>query len=248
MDQAIEKIKSKYRVIFSDDQADLLDKILDYATKKHQGQFRQNGEPYIYHPIEVADILLDLGLDVSAIGAAFLHDTVEDTDATESEVATLFGEEIAELVMGVTKLAKITFKSKEDEQAENFRRMYFAMAKDLRVILIKLADRLHNMRTIGSKRRERQIAIATETLEIFSPLASRLGLSYIKCELEDLCFKVLYPEDYDKLVKEIPLKRAERQGLVNLLCAKLTNIIRELGIVGEVSGRPKHYYSIYKKM
>lgn len=248
MDAVIEKIKSNYRLVYNEQQVELLDKVIDYAEKKHRGQFRQNGEPYIYHPIEVANILLALGLDYATIGAAFLHDTIEDTDATEDEIYSLFGEEIAELVMGVTKLAKYIFKSKEEEQAENFRRMYFAMAKDIRVILIKLADRLHNMRTISSKRHDRQVAIATETLEIYSPLASRLGLSYIKCELEDLCFKVLYPEEYDKLVKEIPLKRAERQGLINLLCAKLQNILSELNIVGEVSGRPKHYYSIYKKM
>lgn len=248
MDVVIEKLKSNYRLVYDDQQAELLDKIIDYSEKKHRGQFRQNGEPYIHHPVEVANILLELGLDSATLGAALLHDTVEDTDATEGEIYSLFGQEIAELVMGVTKLAKYIFKSKEDEQAENFRRMYFAMAKDIRVILIKLADRLHNMRTISSKRPERQVAIATETLEIYCPLASRLGLSYIKCELEDLCFKIIYPEEYEKLVREIPLKRAERQGLVSLLCAKLSNIIKELGITGEVSGRPKHYYSIFNKM
>ncbi len=247
-DELIEQFKSKYRLVFDKQEAELLDKILSYATLKHTGQFRANGEPYIHHPVAVATILIDLGLDVNAVGAAILHDTVEDTSATESEIYSLFGEEISNLVMGVTKLAKYTFKSKEDEQAENFRRMYFAMAKDLRVILIKLADRLHNMRTIASKRPERQIAIATETLEIYTPLASRLGLSYIKCELEDLCLKVLKPDVYAKLVEEIPLKRAERQDLVNKICAKLTDIINELGINGEVSGRPKHFYSIYKKM
>lgn len=248
MDELIEKFKSKYRRFFNEQQVALLDKILEFASLKHSAQFRISGEPYIHHPVAVADILLDLGLDVNAIGAALLHDTVEDTATTESEIAALFGEEIASLVMGVTKLAKYTFNSKEDEQAENFRRMYFAMAKDLRVILIKLADRLHNMRTISSKRPERQKAIATETLEIYTPLASRLGLSYIKCELEDLCLKVLKPDVYAKLVEEIPLKRAERQELVNKICAKLNEIIKELGIQGEVSGRPKHFYSIYKKM
>ncbi len=248
MDETIEQFKSKYRLVFGEQQVELLDNILDFAIRKHAGQMRANGEPYIHHPVAVATILLDLGLDVSAVGAALLHDTVEDTATTESEIYSLFGEEITGLVMGVTKLAKYTFKSQEDEQAENFRRMYFAMAKDLRVILIKLADRLHNMRTIASKKPERQIAIATETLEIYTPLASRLGLSYIKCELEDLCLKVLKPDVYARLVEEIPLKRAERQELVNKICAKLTEIIAELGINGEVSGRPKHFYSIYKKM
>ncbi len=246
-DEVIEQFRSKYSLVFGQ-QSELLDRILNYAIIKHNGQLRANGEPYIHHPVAVATILIDLGLDVNAVGAAILHDTVEDTTATESEIYSLFGEEISNLVMGVTKLAKYTFQSKEEEQAENFRRMYFAMAKDLRVILIKLADRLHNMRTIASKRVDRQLAIATETLEIYAPLASRLGLSYIKCELEDLCLKVLKPDVYAKLVEEIPLKRAERQELVNKICAKLTDIINELGINGEVSGRPKHFYSIYKKM
>ncbi len=248
MDDVIEKFKSKYRKVFNASQAELLDKILEFASLKHAGQFRISGEPYICHPVAVADILLDLGLDVNAVGAALLHDTIEDTPTTEADITALFGEEIARLVMGVTKLAKYTFNSKEDEQAENFRRMYFAMAKDIRVILIKLADRLHNMRTIASKSPDRQKAIATETLEIYTPLASRLGLSYIKCELEDLCLKVLKPDEYNKLVEEIPLKRAERQELVNKICEQLTDIIKELGIKGEVSGRPKHFYSIYKKM
>ncbi len=244
----MENLKSRYKSIFTTEQSAVLDKICDYAYKMHDGQKRESGEPYITHPIAVANLLLDIGLDYSTIGAAVLHDVIEDTKATLGDIKKLFGEEISELVDGVTKLDKITFKSKEEEQAENFRRMFFAMAKDIRVILIKLADRLHNMRTLSGISFERQIAMAKETLEIYAPLASRLGLSYFKCELEDLCLKALHPAVYDSLVNEISLKRAERQVLVNQICNQLEDILSELKINGEVSGRPKHFYSIYKKM
>ena len=189
----MEQLKSRYKTVFDAKQSAVLDKICDYSYKMHDGQLRESGEPYITHPIAVANLLLDIGLDYSTIGAAVLHDVIEDTKATLADIKKLFGEEIAELVDGVTKLDKITFKSKEEEQAENFRRMFFAMAKDIRVILIKLADRLHNMRTLSGISFERQIAMAKETLEIYAPLASRLGLSYFKCELEDLCLKALHP-------------------------------------------------------
>ncbi len=244
----MEQLKSRYKTVFDAKQSAVLDKICDYSYKMHDGQLRESGEPYITHPIAVANLLLDIGLDYSTIGAAVLHDVIEDTKATLSDIKKLFGEEIAELVDGVTKLDKITFKSKEEEQAENFRRMFFAMAKDIRVILIKLADRLHNMRTLSGISFERQIAMAKETLEIYAPLASRLGLSYFKCELEDLCLKALHPAVYDSLVNEISLKRAERQVLVSQICKQLGDMLKELKINGEVSGRPKHFYSIYKKM
>ncbi len=244
----MQQLKEKFELVFNPQQVELLNRALDYATEMHANQFRESGEPYITHPIAVAGILFDLGLDCSTLAAALLHDCVEDTAATDEEIRKLFGDEIAELVAGVTKLDKIKFKSKEEEQAENFRRMFFAMAKDIRVIIIKLADRLHNMRTISSLSAERQHAMAQETLEIFAPLASRLGLSYLKCELEDLCLKVLEPAIYDSLVNEVALKRAERQELVNRICSRLTALLEELNIKGEVSGRPKHFYSIYKKM
>lgn len=244
----MQQLKEKFELVFNPQQVELLNRALDYATKMHANQFRESGEPYITHPIAVASILFDLGLDCSTLAAALLHDCVEDTAATDEEIRKLFGNEIAELVAGVTKLDKIKFKSKEEEQAENFRRMFFAMAKDIRVIIIKLADRLHNMRTISSLSAERQHAMAQETLEIFAPLASRLGLSYLKCELEDLCLKVLEPAIYESLVSEVALKRAERQELVNRICSQLTSLLEELNIKGEVSGRPKHFYSIYKKM
>ena len=241
-------IRKKFSTNYSSQQVEVLNRALDYATKMHEGQKRESGEPYITHPIAVANILIDLGLDYSAVSAALLHDCVEDTTATDEDIKRNFGDEIAELVLGVTKLKKLSFKSKEEEQAENFRRMFFAIAKDIRVLIIKFADRLPTMRTIPSLSKERQIAMATETLEIFAPLASRLGLSYFKCELEDLCLKVLYPTAYEQLVNEITLKRSERQELVNKICERLTEMLKELGIKGEVSGRPKHFYSIYKKM
>ena len=240
--------RERYTAVFGETQSELLDRVYSYATRMHEGQKRDSGEPYITHPIAVANLLLDIGLDCHTVAAALLHDCIEDTPATEDEIRAEFGEEICSLVMGVTKLDKITFRSKEEEQAENFRRMFFAMAKDIRVILIKLADRLHNMRTIGGISQERQVAMAKETLEIYAPLASRLGLSYFKCELEDLCLKVLHPAVYESLVNEISLKRAERKELVSHICDRLTEVLKELNIHGEVSGRPKHFYSIYKKM
>lgn len=244
----MDRLQTKYRTIFSAEQVELLDRVYEYATRMHDGQLRDSGEPYITHPVAVADILLDIGLDCNTVAAALLHDCIEDTPATESELREQFGDKITELVLGVTKLDKITFKSKEEEQAENFRRMFFAMAKDIRVILIKLADRLHNMRTIDGISQQRRLAMAKETLEIYAPLASRLGLSYFKCELEDLCLKVIDPEVYETLVNEVSLKRAERTELVSAICAQLTALLVRLNIKGEVSGRPKHFYSIYKKM
>lgn len=242
------RLLARIELIYTKEQQELVKKALDFATEKHKDQKRVSGEPYITHPIAVANILLDLGLDCSAICAALLHDVIEDTDATEKDLRKLFGNQITDIVLGVTKLRHITFKSHEEEQAENFRRMFFAMAKDIRVIFIKLADRLHNMRTITFLAPERQIAMANETLEIYSRLASRLGLSYFKCELEDLCLKVLHPDAYEALVKEVALKRAERKELVDNLCNQLKIILTERHMVGEVSGRNKHFYSIYKKM
>lgn len=241
-------IYTKIEACYSPEQAAVVRHALDYATEMHGEQKRESGEPYITHPIAVATILIDLGLDYCAVAAAFLHDCIEDTPATAENIKNLFGEEILELVLGVTKLKKLAFKSKEEEQAENFRKMFFAIAKDIRVLIIKIADRLHNMRTISSLSHERQQAMATETLEIFAPLASRLGLSYFKCELEDLCLKVLQPTAYEQLVNEITLKRSERKELVATICERLTQMLRELNINGEVSGRPKHFYSIYRKM
>ncbi|NLC16792.1 MAG: bifunctional (p)ppGpp synthetase/guanosine-3',5'-bis(diphosphate) 3'-pyrophosphohydrolase [Clostridiales bacterium] len=244
---AKEEIISKIRHYYPGD-SKLLEHALSFAEEAHKGQKRESGEPFFTHPIGVADILIDLGMDVATICAALLHDILEDTAVTEEQLKKNFGEEVCELVKGVTKLDKIVFKSKEEEQAENFRKMFFAMAKDVRVILIKLADRLHNLRTITPLPFDRQNAIAKETLEIYAPLASRLGLSYIKCELEDLSLKVTQREVYEELVKEVSLRRAERQEMVNKIIKQLVEILNELNIAGEVSGRPKHFYSIYRKM
>ena len=248
IDRESAHLRSRYVLMYSDKQIEMLDSALAYAVRMHDGQRRVSGEPYIIHPIAVANILLDIGMDSATVAAALLHDCIEDTQATSDEITRLFGAEVCTLVTAVTKLEKMVFKSKEEEQAENFRRMFFAMAKDIRVILVKLADRLHNMRTIDVLSQERQIAIATETLDIYAPLASRLGLSFIKCELDDLCLKTLHPEAYDDLVKAVSLKRAERQDLVVHICETLRKKLSELKINGQVSGRPKHFYSIYKKM
>ena len=244
----MQRLLARCQLIYTKEHQKTVAAALEYATLKHGGQKRVSGEPYITHPIAVANILLDLGMDYSSVCAALLHDVIEDTDATEEDLREKFGDQITELVLGVTKLKKITFKSKEQEQAENFRKMFFAMAKDIRVLIIKLADRLHNMRTVEALSRERQEALANETLEIYARLASRLGLSYMKCEMEDICLKVLHPEAYEELVREVSLKRAERQEIVDRLCADLRDMMKEHNLTGEVSGRPKHFYSIYKKM
>ena len=191
---------------------------------------------------------MELGLDSATVAAAFLHDVIEDTPVTEEDIRTNFGEEILELVSGVTKLDKIVFKSREEEEAENFRKIFVAMAKDIRVIIIKLADRLHNMRSLNFLSKERQVKMAQETLDIYTPLAGRLGISQIKCELEDLCLKYLEPEAYEFLVENIHQKLYERHNFVDFVVKEIKNILDESKIEGEVFGRPKHFYSIYKKM
>ncbi len=219
-----------------------------YAEEAHSGQKRASGEAYFIHPCAVAQILIELGLDSATVAAAFLHDVIEDTPATEEDIRAEFGEEVLELVSGVTKLDKIVFKSREEEEAENFRKIFVAMAKDIRVIIIKLADRLHNMRSLNFLSKERQIKMAQETLDIYTPLAGRLGISQIKCELEDLCLKYLEPEAYEFLVENIHQKLYERHNFVDFVVKEIKNILEESKIEGEVFGRPKHFYSIYKKM
>ena len=219
-----------------------------YAEEMHEGQKRASGEPYFTHPCAVAEILINLGMDTPSVAAAFLHDVIEDTPATGEDVRARFGNEILTLVDGVTKLDKISFASHEEEDAENFRKIFVAMANDVRVIIIKLADRLHNMRSLNYLSEERQQRIAKETLEIFTPLAGRLGISQIKCELEDLCLKYLEPESYNYLVTNIHEKLEERKTFVNTVVEELKQLLKESGVKGEVFGRPKHFYSIYKKM
>ena len=227
---------------------EMLIRAYHYAEQAHSGQKRASGEAYFIHPCAVAQILMELGLDSATVAAAFLHDVIEDTPVTEEDIRTNFGDEVLELVSGVTKLDKIVFKSREEEEAENFRKIFVAMAKDIRVIIIKLADRLHNMRSLNFLSKERQIKMAQETLDIYTPLAGRLGISQIKCELEDLCLKYLEPEAYEFLVENIHQKLYERHNFVDFVVKEIKNILDESKIEGEVFGRPKHFYSIYKKM
>jgi guanosine-3',5'-bis(diphosphate) 3'-pyrophosphohydrolase len=221
---------------------------LEFAEKAHEGQNRLSGELYITHPIETAIILLELGMDPSTVISAILHDVLEDTKVSEGELKQKFGEQILNLVIGVTKISKIRYTSEKEAQAENIRKLFFAMAQDIRVLLIKLADRLHNMRTLNFLSEEKQQRIALETLEIYAPLAGRLGISNIKSEMEDLCMKYLYPKEFEELANAIELKREERMGFVNKIASDIEAQLKELNIKGEVKGRPKHFYSIYKKM
>ncbi len=220
----------------------------DYAKEAHRNQKRASGEPYFIHPCAVAEILTELGLDAETVAAALLHDVIEDTPATEEDIRREFGEGVLTLVAGVTKLDKIVFKSQEEEEAENFRKIFLAMAQDIRVIIIKLADRLHNMRSLNYLSQERQRKMARETLDIYAPIAGRLGISQIKCELEDLCLKYLEPASFEYLVENIHQKLEERNRFVDFVVDEIKGILEESQIKGEVFGRPKHFYSIYKKM
>ncbi|MGE0156930.1 MAG: bifunctional (p)ppGpp synthetase/guanosine-3',5'-bis(diphosphate) 3'-pyrophosphohydrolase [Geobacter sp.] len=226
----------------------LIRKAYVYCAKVHQGQTRLSGEPYIIHPLEVAGILAELKLDVPSIVTGFLHDTIEDTLATPEELAEMFGSEVADLVDGVTKISKIHFKTKEENQAENFRKMLLAMAKDIRVILVKLADRLHNMRTLQFQPEPKQRSISRETMDIYAPIANRLGISWVKVELEDLSFRYLNPQTYADLSARIQRKKQEREQYVQETREIIETKLQEHGIVGEVSGRSKHLYSIWRKM
>ncbi|RFC40545.1 MAG: GTP pyrophosphokinase [Candidatus Nitrotoga sp. CP45] len=221
---------------------------LKFSGEAHEGQLRKSGEPYISHPIAVARILTPLHLDAQAIMAALLHDVVEDTHISNEEVANIFGKAVAELVDGLSKLDKIEFQTKEDAQAENFRKMLLAMARDVRVILIKLADRLHNMRTLTSMSREKCERIARETMEIYAPIANRLGLNAIYQELEDLGFKYLYPKRYEVLSKAIKVARGNRREVVGKIQEAIRQRLEEHHITAQIQGREKHLYGIYQKM
>ena len=223
-------------------------KAYNLANEKHKDQKRSSGEPYIIHPLNVAYILASIGLDDETLCSALLHDIIEDTDIEEEDIKNLFGEEIAGMVSGVTKLSTIQFASIEERQVEDYRKMFLAMGKDIRVILIKLADRLHNMRTLKYIKRERQIANAKETLELYAPLANRLGLYSIKAELEDLGFKYLYPEEYYSLVEGINKKKDERLRFIEKIMEDIRYELKKHRVDAEVTGRAKHLYSIYRKM
>ena len=226
----------------------LLRNVYELADAAHDGQKRASGEEYIAHPLAVARILADMEMDRATIAAAILHDVVEDTVVTSDEVSAKFGPEIAQLVDGVTKLTRIPYQSKEDAQVENLRKMFMAMAKDIRVIIIKLADRLHNMRTLGSLPEAKQQTIARETIEIYAPIAHRLGIWKIKWDLEDLCLRYLDSEAYRDIAERVAKKRAEREESVTGVVELLRSQFEKLGIEAEVTGRPKHFYSIYAKM
>jgi len=226
----------------------LILKAYNYALEKHNGQKRMSGEDYIIHPLNVAYILADLHMDDATICAALLHDVVEDTEITHEDIVKEFGAEIAEMVAGVTKLSKIRYVTIEEQQVENYRKMFLAMGKDIRVILIKLADRLHNMRTLSNLKRDRQIANAKETMDLYAPLANRLGIYSLKWELEDLGFRYLYPEEYRELVLSIEKKREERIEFIEKIMDEIKLALKKERIVGEVTGRAKHLYSIYRKM
>ena len=226
----------------------LIMKAYNLANEKHKEQKRGSGEPYIIHPLNVAYILADIGLDDSTICAALLHDVVEDTDVTDADLRKEFSDEIADMVAGVTKLSKIQFATVEEQQVEDYRKMFLAMGKDIRVILIKLADRLHNMRTLKYLKRERQIANAKETRDLYAPLANRLGIYSLKWELEDLSFKYLEPEEYHELVEGINKKREERTKFIDKIMEDIRVALKKQKIDAEVTGRAKHLYSIYRKM
>ncbi|MDT3701283.1 MAG: bifunctional (p)ppGpp synthetase/guanosine-3',5'-bis(diphosphate) 3'-pyrophosphohydrolase [Thermincola sp.] len=227
---------------------DLLKKAYEFAAKAHEGQLRVSGEPYINHPLNVAVILAGLELDVVTIAAGLLHDVVEDTGVTLETIEEQFGSEVALLVDGVTKLSRIEFKNKMEQQVENLRKMFLAMAKDIRVILIKLADRIHNMRTLKHMNPVKQKEIANETLEIFAPLAHRLGIYKLKWELEDLSFRYLETDNYYLLVDGIAKKRAEREAFIENVIILLQEKLVSVGIKADIQGRPKNFYSIYHKM
>lgn len=227
---------------------DLIKKAYVFSAKVHKGQVRLSGEPYLVHPMEVAYILACMKLDDATITTGLLHDTVEDTYTTIEEIRDLFGEEIAFLVDGLTKISRFTFSSKAKQQAENFRKMLLAMAKDIRVVLIKLADRLHNMRTLAPFSDEKRLKMAQETLDIYAPLANRMGIGWIKSELEDLAFMYLEPAVYKDILDRIKEKKVERDRYIEEVKGIIDKRLRAYGLTGEVTGRPKHIYSIYRKM
>ncbi|MDD4324497.1 MAG: RelA/SpoT family protein, partial [Eubacteriales bacterium] len=247
-DKEVQHIAEVWKAYTGKEDASLILRAYEYAKNAHADQIRATGEPYIIHPVAASKILLDLQLDDNTLAAALLHDTVEDTDTTLEDIRREFGQEVMQLVDGVTKLSRISYSSQEEEQAQNFRKMFLAMAKDIRVVLIKLADRLHNMRTMKYKDPNKQISTARETLDIYAPLAHRLGIYKIKWELEDLSLRYLDPDAYYELVGNIAQRRGDREKYLMEIVAELRDRISEMGIEADIEGRPKHFYSIYRKM
>ena len=245
---SIDEIIAKVRAYNPQASVEVLRRAYEVSAKAHDGQTRQSGEPYLFHPLAVAQILTDLKMDVPSIAAGLLHDTIEDTLISRDAIEKEFGPDVMRLVDGVTKIGKIRFKSYEEKQAENFRKMILSMAEDIRVILIKLADRLHNMRTLGALKEPKQQRIARETLEIYAPLANRLGIGWMKNELEDLCLRYLKPEAYDSLVAKVATQLAERERYVQSVIDTVKTAMAQYGLTARVLGRPKHFYGIYSKM
>lgn len=244
----VDELIKRAEVLLPDMDMTILRKAYEFAEKMHDGVKRSSGEPYIIHPLNVAATLIKLKMDIDSIMAGLLHDVVEDCDVSPEEISKLFGQSVAQIVVGCTKISKIKFKTKEESQAENFRKMVVAMAQDLRVIIVKLADRMHNMRTLQYVSKEKQMSKAQETLDIYVPLASRLGINSVKGDLEDLCLRYLHPDIYYRLAEKIAMKKRERESYINETLALIEEKMLEYSVTGEVTGRPKHFYSIYKKM
>lgn len=244
----LEDILEKVSQYSDEKDLDVIKKAYVFSGMVHQGQIRKSGDPYLVHPLEVAMLLADMKMDPNVVATGLLHDTVEDTHASLEKIEETFGEEVAQMVDGLTKLSRLKFESKEDREAENFRKMIVAMAKDIRIIIIKLADRLHNMRTLMHLSREKQKIIALETLEIYAPLANRLGVGWIKTELEDLSFMYLTPDKYRLIKERVSKKEEEKQEYIKSVTEAIEEKIKEASISGKVFGRFKHSYSIYKKI
>ena len=244
----ISQLLDKLEAYLSPAQVERVREAYDFGAEKHQGQKRVSGEPYITHPVAVADILADLRLDADTLVAAILHDVIEDTPTAKAEIASIFGQVVAELVDGVSKLDQIQFKNRQEAQAESFRKMLLAMVRDIRVIMVKLADRMHNMRTLGAMPPVKRRRTARETLEIYAPIAERLGLYAVKLELEDLGFRALYPYRYKVLERELKRARGNQKEFIAKIAETFKGALAKAGIVGSVEGREKHLYSIYTKM
>jgi guanosine-3',5'-bis(diphosphate) 3'-pyrophosphohydrolase len=244
----IDELVKRAEVLLPETDMTILRKCYEFAEKMHSGVKRSSGEPYIIHPLNVAGTLIKLKMDLDSIMAGLLHDTVEDCDVAPEDIAKMFGQSVAQIVVGCTKISKIKFKTKEESQAENFRKMVVAMAQDLRVIIVKLSDRMHNMRTLQYMTKEKQQAKAQETLDIYVPLASRLGINSVKADLEDLCLRYIHPDIYYRLAEKIAMKKREREGYIEETLSLVEEKMLEYSVTGEVTGRPKHFFSIYKKM